>query len=1155
MKHTSWPKRLLLACLTGLLALGTTFGQTPENPLQGQRVLVFSKTKGFRHASIPQGKAAITLLGKKYGFTVDTTENADKFTEANLKNYKVVIFLSTTGDVLNPQQQVEFERYVQAGGGYVGVHAATDTEYGWPWYNKLAGGQFLSHPGNPNVRKGQVTVRDKNHPATQGMPDTFEKTDEFYDFKNFNNEVKVLMTIDEASYGDSKMNAGANHPMVWYHEYDGGRVFYTAFGHTEETFMEPLFLQHFWGGLRWVASGAPKLDYKKARSERAPEDNRFTRTTLDEKLYEPTELVVLDDNRVIYTERHGQVKLYNPNAKGQKVKTIANIPVYDKSEYGLMGVNADPQFSQNHWVYLYYSPDAARWGADTAQHLSRFKYDVAKDTLLMDTEQVLLRIPVKRGGRCCHTGGSIAWDKAGNLYLSAGDDTDPFASDGYSPSDERADRTFWDAKGTSSNSNDLRGKILRIKPKANEAGYDIPEGNLFPKGTEKTRPEIYVMGNRNPYRISVDQRTGFLYWGEVGPDAGENKEGRGPRGHDEMNQARKAGYYGWPLFVADNKPYNQYNFETKQSGPLYDPAKPINNSPHNTGLQELPPANKAFIYYPYADSREFGEIVGKGGRNAMGGPVYYFDDYDANSKVKFPKYYDGKFFAYDWMRDWINPVTMNPNGDFAGMERFLPSWKFSHTMDMQFAKDGSLYVLEYGPNWFAQNDEARLTRITYNAGNRPPVAMAMVDKPAGAAPLKVALSSKGSMDYDGDALKYEWTVGKQKFATPNATFTFAKPGIYQANLIVTDAVGNSTTQAVDIKVGNEVPKVELAVKGNKTFYFDNQPVEYEVKVSDKEDGSLTAGAPGNRKIAGEDVYVSVNYLEGFDKTMIAQGHQMNTSFATGKRLIDLNDCKACHAIDKKSVGPAYRDVAKKYKGAFMAEGKLADKVIRGGGGVWGEQAMSAHPQVSKADATEMVKYILSLADAKKASQPVKGTYVTEAKSKPGTYIFSASYTDKGNGAIPPQTAQQTVTLRSPVVKATTNDGTNATMNYKLPTGSEAIVALGNGSYVVFKGLDLTGISSLNVTAFSSKGQTVGGKIEVRLGSPTGRLLGTADVENGRMGAVKLPLAPAGPGPSGSAVHDVYLVFTNAEAKAGQPLFAVDTVTFERADGGATSGGK
>jgi cytochrome c len=149
------------------------------------------------------------------------------------------------------------------------------------------------------------------------------------------------------------------------------------------------------------------------------------------------------------------------------------------------------------------------------------------------------------------------------IYISTGDDTNPFASEGFAPIDNRAGRAGWDARATSSNTNDLRGKILRIKP-TDDGSYTIPEGNLFPVGTEKARPEIYVMGNRNPYRISVDKHTGYLYWGEVGPDAGENSDKYGPRGHDEVNQARKAGYFGWPLFVADNRAYNQRNLKTIQ---------------------------------------------------------------------------------------------------------------------------------------------------------------------------------------------------------------------------------------------------------------------------------------------------------------------------------------------------------------------------------------------------------------------------------------------------------------------------------------------------------------------------------------------------------------------------------------------------------------
>ena len=1106
--------------LTAVL-IGSTLLASAQTP---KRVLVFSKTMGFRHASIPVGKMAISKMGAENGFGVDTTENAALFTEANLKKYQAVIFLSTTGNVLNDAQQVAFERYIQAGGGYVGIHAATDTEYDWPWYNKLSGAQFMSHPGNPNVQTGEAVAVNKNHASMFGFPDRWKIKDEFYDFKNFNEKVTVLVKIDEKTYKDGKM--GDNHPMAWYHNYDGGKAFYTNFGHTDETFSEPVFVKHLLGGIQSVL--ANNLDYSKSK----PEENRFTKTILGEKFYEPTELAVLDDHRVLFSERHGLLKLYHP--KTNKIKVVGKIPVYDKFEYGLMGLNIDPNFKENKWVYLYYSPTANAAG-DTAQRLVRMKYDDLKDTLLAATEQVLLRVPVKRND-CCHTGGSIAWDKKGNLYLSAGDDVNPFQSDGFGPIDGRDGRAGFDGRASSSNTNDLRGKIMRIKPNENTAGYTIPEGNLFPVGTTGARPEIYVMGNRNPYRIAVDQRTGFLYWGEVGPDAGENKDGRGPRGHDEVNQARKAGYFGWPLFVADNRAYNEYDFDKKTSGPAFDPAKPINNSKHNTGLQELPPAQKAFIYYPYADSPEFGAIIGKGGRNAMAGPTYYYDDY-AESNVKFPRYYDGKFFSYDWMRDFIHPVTMNKEGDFVSMESFMPSNKFAHPIDMQFANDGSLYVLEYGNNWFAQNDDAKLVRITYNGGNRTPVAAAAVDKKVGAAPLKVAFSSKGSLDYDGDAVKYEWTFGKglPKSSQANPTFTYAKAGIYTATLKVTDAAGNSSVQNVEVRVGNEIPKVEIAVKGNKTFYWDKQVVDYEVKVADKEDGTLANG-----KIKAEDVMVSIDYLEGFDKTMLAQGHQMNTSLSTGKRLIDLSDCKACHGIDNKSVGPAYRDVAKKYKGAFEIEGKLSDKIIKGGGGVWGEQAMSAHPQISKDDAKEMVRYILSLADEKERPKyAAKGTYATETKAKEGSYVISASYTDKGNGKIGPISNSQSVALRPAKVKANSNDGAKEHMNYKVGD-NEMVVAIAPKGYFMFKDVDLSGVGSVSAFAIASNPQVQGGILDVRTGSATGPVIGTMDIKFGTMGVLDTPIQKT------EGKVDLYFTFRNDTPEAGKALFAIDWLQFNRA---------
>jgi len=296
---------------------------------QQKRVLVFSKTAGFRHASIKEGKQFFLDLGKKQNIVVDTTENAANINEENLKRYNAVVFLSTTGDVLNAVQQADFERYIQAGGGYVGIHAASDTEYNWPWYNDLMGGYFASHPGRTvsNVQNGKMITMDKNHPSTAHLPETFERKDEFYDFKSLKKDIlKFLVRVDENSYKEGKM--GDFHPMAWYHEFDGGKSFYTNYGHTPETFVEPLMVEHIWGGLKWAM--AEKLDYTKAKTQRAPEENRFERTTLASNLNEPTELAVMPNGKVIFAERKGALKVFNP--KTNKTKVVAQLPVYTKFE-------------------------------------------------------------------------------------------------------------------------------------------------------------------------------------------------------------------------------------------------------------------------------------------------------------------------------------------------------------------------------------------------------------------------------------------------------------------------------------------------------------------------------------------------------------------------------------------------------------------------------------------------------------------------------------------------------------------------------------------------------------------------------------------------------------------------------------------------------
>ncbi|HET9387465.1 MAG TPA: ThuA domain-containing protein, partial [Gemmatimonadales bacterium] len=225
---------------------------------QQSRVLVFSKTAGYRHSSIANGLAAIRQLGAQHGFAVDATEDATAFTQKNLRRYAAVVFLNTTGDVLDAAQQDDFERYIQAGGGYAGIHSATDTEYDWPWYGRLAGAYFTSHPNNPNVRKGTYRTLDSTHVSTTGFPASFEREDEFYNFKSIDPTIHVLVEIDETSYEGG--TNGAHHPMSWYHDFDGGRAWYTNMGHTEATYTEPLFLQHLLGGLKY-AIGTGKIDF------------------------------------------------------------------------------------------------------------------------------------------------------------------------------------------------------------------------------------------------------------------------------------------------------------------------------------------------------------------------------------------------------------------------------------------------------------------------------------------------------------------------------------------------------------------------------------------------------------------------------------------------------------------------------------------------------------------------------------------------------------------------------------------------------------------------------------------------------------------------------------------------------------------------------
>jgi type 1 glutamine amidotransferase len=238
-------KFLLLFILVSATISLTAF----VNHKKTMRILVFSRTLGFHHASIPTGIAAIQKIGKENNLEVDTTTDANYFNAKQLNKYAAVVFLSTTGNVLNDEQQGAFEQYIKSGGGFVGIHAATDTEYDWAWYNQLVGAYFKSHP---KQQEAVLHIIDPSHISTMHLPKEWKRFDEWYNFKSIQPNLHVLITIDEKSYTGGEN--GDYHPMAWWHDFDGGRAFYTEFGHTDESYADPLFIQHVTGGIAYAVN-------------------------------------------------------------------------------------------------------------------------------------------------------------------------------------------------------------------------------------------------------------------------------------------------------------------------------------------------------------------------------------------------------------------------------------------------------------------------------------------------------------------------------------------------------------------------------------------------------------------------------------------------------------------------------------------------------------------------------------------------------------------------------------------------------------------------------------------------------------------------------------------------------------------------------------
>ncbi|WP_328505681.1 PQQ-dependent sugar dehydrogenase [Streptomyces sp. NBC_00391] len=791
------------------------------------------------------------------------------------------------------------------------------------------------------------------------------------------------------------------------------------------------------------AAGAADADPKSAAAAAAEDFQQVTLAKGEPEVGEPMSLAVLPDRSVLHTSRDGELRLTDTAGN---TRLAGKLDVYSHDEEGLQGIGVDPGFADNRFIYLYYAPplntpagDAPETGTaadfapfDGVNRLSRFVLKT-DGTLDKASETKVLDVPASRG-ICCHVGGDIDFDAAGNLYLSTGDDSNPFQSDGFTPIDERSNRNpAFDAQRTSGNTNDLRGKILRIKVNA-DGSYAVPDGNLFAPGTDKTRPEIYAMGFRNPFRFSVDKETGALYVGEYGPDAGAANPSRGPAGQVEFARVTKPGNFGWPYCTGKNDAYVDYDFATGTSGAAFDCAAPKNTSPNNTGLTDLPPAEPAWIPYDGASVPEFGD----GSESPMGGPVYHYDA-ALDSPVKFPQAYDGDFFAGEFGRRWIKRITSDADGTVQSINN-VP-WTGTQIMDMAFGPDGALYVLDYGISWFGGDEHSALYRIENATDGHSPVAQAAADRTSGQAKLKVRFSSAGTSDADGDALTYSWDFGDGGTSTAaNPTHTYKKNGTYTATVTAKDTSGRTGSASVQIVVGNTAPKVELQLPADGQLFAFGDAVPFKVRVSDPEDG---------RPI--DCSKVKVTFVLGHD----SHGHPVTSA-------------NGCTGTIQTSADGGHDENANIF-GVFDAE------YTDGGGG--GQAPLTTHDQ--------------------NVVQP--------------THRQAEHYNDSSGIVVQ--------------AKDTAH-------------GGKTVGDISGGDWISFEPYVLS--DATKITARVSSGGA-GGRLEVRAGSPTGRVLGSATVpvtggwENFQDVTADLSRAPRG-------TTTLYLVFKGSGSGG---LFDVDDFTFTK----------
>jgi glucose/arabinose dehydrogenase/PKD repeat protein/type 1 glutamine amidotransferase len=758
-------------------------------------------------------------------------------------------------------------------------------------------------PPEPAPQSAVIDVLDRQHPANAGLPLNWTRTDRYLNWDQSPvGQVHTIAQVEEKTYTPGVGANGPFHPISWCRDYDGGRSFYTGMGRTEASYGEEAFRSHVLGALKWT-TGMVRGDCKATIASNYKVERLTPKNTAGQldQIGEPHGLTIAPNGKVFYIGKAacptgpivswddpnvglgcGTIHSYDPATKQIKLlttlKVMGNRGSGDelvKNEEGLVGITLDPQFATNGYIYAYWMPHDSidrdkRIGKRT---VSRFTYNATAQTIDQGTRKDLLSWDAQIHS-CCHSGGGMAFDKDGNLYVGSGDNNSSEGSNGYAGNNWTKDYkglSFQDARRTAGNSNDLNGKILRIHPEA-DGTATIPAGNLFPEANDtgnKTRPEIYVMGVRNIARLAIDPETNWLTAGWVGPDASSPSPELGPAKYETATIITEAGNHGWPYCMGNKQPYrDRSSSDAAVLTGWYDCDNPINTSPRNTGLVNLPPVKKNMIWYSpdgggptfpnrpnstiptyvAADATYTQPYLRGGGQAIMSGPTYHYDKVNTSSGVAWPKYWDDKWFigdesnAANRIAVTVDPAgvpTQTPPAFAETLRQIIPSGggdaKLQSWMDAKFGPDGALYMLDYGSGFFSLDQNQKLIRITYTGGAATPT-------PAAA---NVAVQNKPlTYSFNGSksgGVSWSWEFGDGTISTQaNPRHTYTRVGPYTAKLTTTYADGEVVVSRTSVNVGCTVSDPNTTVTfGDTDTTVQNKNVGGGCKVDDLVDDEST----------------------------------------------------------------------------------------------------------------------------------------------------------------------------------------------------------------------------------------------------------------------------------------------------------------------------